>query len=201
MGGITNSKSSSDPGPAGDPGRAPGAPVVVARGLRLRGARGELTATLVPEGIDQLRGRDWVLVGPPGGTAERQRVERSLVYGRRVAIKLQGIDSAAAAARLEGWDISLPCNGLLDLPDGAYYIFELVGLTVLTADGRVIGTVRDVLPTGGTPLLCVQPAGGSRERREEILLPAARSICRVIDPASGRIVIDPPEGLLELYGL
>ncbi len=175
---------------------------MVASGLRLRGSRGELTARLVSGGIDQLRGRDWVLVGPPGGPAARYRVERSMVYGRKVAIKLRGIDSADSASPLEGCDISLPCNGLLDLPEGAYYIFQLVGLRVVTVGGWEIGTVSDVVLTGGTPLLAIAPAGGTKTGRDgEILLPAARSICRVIDTAAGRIVIEPPEGLLELYGL
>jgi 16S rRNA processing protein RimM len=66
-------------------------------------------------------------------------------------------------------------------------------------DGRRLGTVRRVGETGGTPLLAVEPPEGSR--REAILVPAARSICSVIDLDSGCITIDPPEGLLELYGI
>jgi 16S rRNA processing protein RimM len=97
----------------------------------------------------------------------------------------------------------LPCNGLVDLPDGAYYIFELVGLRVGTLDGRDLGTVRDVLLTGGTPLLVVEPEADGRtpSPREEILIPAARAICTRIDPAGGTITVAPPDGLLELYGL
>ena len=96
----------------------------------------------------------------------------------------------------------MPCNGLVDLPEGSYYIFELVGLTVRTRNGRTIGIVRDVVWTGGTPLLAIEPGEGKGPAaREEILLPAARSICTAIDLASGWITIDPPEGLLELYGI
>lgn len=177
--------------------------VVVAEGLRLRGARGHLTARLVRQGIDQLRGRAWVLIGPPGAPGRRHEVEESRTYGDRVIVKLRGIDSASRAAAFEGQDISLPCNGLVDLPDGAYYIFELVGLKVRTRDGREIGTVRDVLYTGGAPLLAVRPpgAGADRPAPEEILVPVARTICTLIDPDGGTITVDPPDGLLELYGV
>jgi len=143
-----------------------------------------------------------VLIGVRQGQLRRYEVEKAESYGDKVVLKLQGIESADQAAGLVGQDIFLPCNGLVDLPAGTYYIFELVGLSVVTRGGQVIGTVRDVYETGGTPLLVIDPpSGDAGMRREEILLPAARAICRDIDTAAGRITIDPPEGLLGLYGL
>ena len=200
MGSITNLKSSNSDTPR--PGPAEAADVVVATGLRLRGARGSLTARLVASGIDQLRGREWFLVGRAPRASRRLSIESSRMHGDKVIVKFLGIDDAAAAADLIGQDILIPCNGLVDLPDGSYYIFQLVGLTVRTRDGREIGRVRDVMFTGGTPLLAVAPVAGDRPAAmEEILLPAARSICTAIDLATGCITIEPPEGLLELYGL
>lgn len=174
----------------------------VATGLRLRGAGGRLTARLVASGIDQLEGRGWVLVGRSGGVTRRLEVEAYSMYGPNVVLKFRGVDDAEQAAELVGQDILIPCNGLVDLPEGSYYIFELVGLSVRTRDGRDIGRVRDVVHTGGTPLLVIEPGPDcGPSAQEEILLPAARSICTAIDVASGRITIDPPEGLLELYGI
>src|SRR5207245_3689254 len=74
---ITNLKSSSD-----DRGGRPGGDVdvPVATGLRLRGARGCLTARLIPGGIDQLEGRDWVLVGRAGGVLRRFSIEEYSIY-------------------------------------------------------------------------------------------------------------------------
>ncbi len=175
---------------------------MVAAGLRLRGALGRLTARLVPGGIDQLEGRDWVMVGRPGQDPRRLHIEAYSVYRDRVVLKFRGVDTAEDAAGLVGRDILMPCNGLVDLPEGSYYIFELVGLTVRTRNGRTIGIVRDVVRTGGTPLLAIEPGEGiGPPAQDEILLPAARSICTAIDVASGCITIDPPEGLLEVYGI
>ena len=200
MGPITNLKSSSDDSGAARPGVDVDVPV--ATGLKLRGARGRLTARLVPGGIDQLEGRDWVLVGRPGGVLRRLSIEEYSIYKDNVIVKFHGIDAAAAAAEIVGQDILIPCNGLVDLPEGSYYIFELIGLTVRTRGGREIGTVRGVVRTGGTPLLAIEPGAVlGPSAQDEILLPAARSICTAIDVAAGCITIDPPEGLLELYGL
>jgi 16S rRNA processing protein RimM len=178
-------------------------PVLIATRLRLRGPGGRLTAFLVPAGIDQFRGRSWVLVGQAGGPVERQEIEEYTVYGRKVILKLRGVDTLSAAEPLVGLDIFIPCKGLVDLPEGAYYIFELVGMKVVTSDGRDLGTVRDVVETGGTPLLSIAESRNPApmEGRKEILVPMARSICKNIDTASGTITVDLPEGLLELYGI
>ncbi len=193
---LTILKSSNRSDSAGEGGFA-----VVATGLRLRGAGGRMTARLVRGGIDQFDSASWVLLGGGKTPPRRIEVESASVYSDKVVLKFRGIDTADAAAELAGSDILLPCNGLVDLPEGSYYIFELVGMRVRTRDGRDLGTVREVLETGGTPLLTVRPAPDSAGGSVEILLPAARAICTEIDRAAGVITIDPPEGLLELYGL
>jgi 16S rRNA processing protein RimM len=170
----------------------------VATRLRPRGAGGRLTASLVPGGIDQFRGREELLVGRPGGPVSRLAVEAYTIYGGKVVLKFRGVDSAAAAAAFEGLDILMPCKGLVDLPEGAHYICELVGLRVRTREGVDVGTVLSVAVTGGAPLLVVGRGGGAAPGREEVLIPAARSICTDIDKVTGWITIEPPEGLLEL---
>jgi 16S rRNA processing protein RimM len=180
-------------------GRDEGGLAVVATGLRLRGAGGLMTARLVRGGIDQFTGTPEVLVGGGKIPLRRVEVESASIYSDKVVLKFRGIESAAAAEELAGGDILMPCKGLVDLPEGSYYIFELVGMRVRTRDGRDLGTVREVLETGGAPLLAVRTArAGSGDG--EMLLPAARSICSMIDRVARVITIDPPEGLLELYG-
>lgn len=77
--------------------------------------------------------------------------------------------------------------------EGAYYQFQIVGSEVVTRDGRSVGTVRTVLETGGHAVLAVDtPSGG------EVDIPFTRTICVEVDPRRRRIVIDPPDGLLDL---
>ncbi len=203
MAAVTNLKSSTEDGGEAAQAAGPGRLISIATGLKLRGNGGRLTARLIPGGIDQLQGRSAVYVGRGPGPWQCLQVEEYSIYGQKLILKLRGIDSAAGAEPLVGMDISMPRKGLVDLPEDAYYIFELVGLSVQMRDGRVLGTVRRVVETGGTPLLAVEPPAGLAEKRrqDEILIPAARSICALIDIDSGCITIDPPEGFLELYGI
>ena len=181
-----------------DEGEPAGSMIPVATGLRLRGAGGRLTGRLIRGGIDQFRAGALVHVGGPGIVASRQEIETYALYGSKVVVKFRGIDTAAQAESFEGLDILMPCNGLVALPEGAYYIFELVGMRVRTREGRDLGIVRRVIETGGAPLLAIEGAAAGQGHEGELLIPAARSICRAIDKTARTITIDPPEGLLEL---
>ena len=68
---------------------------------------------------------------------------------------------------------------------------------VETAEGRPVGRVVGVQETGGPALLVIAAAAGGRE----ILVPLSEAICRRIDTAGKRIVIDPPDGLLDLNAI
>jgi 16S rRNA processing protein RimM len=81
---------------------------------------------------------------------------------------------------------------LTALPPDTYYRHDLVGCAVETTGGVRVGEVADVEGTvAGSRLVVTTPRG-------ETLIPLAADICKTIDPAGKRIVVDPPEGLLEL---
>src|SRR5437773_11168431 len=98
MGSITTLKSSSREGRS--PGPAADAEVVIATGLRLRGAGGRLTARLVVSGVDQLEGRGWVLVGRASGPTRRLPTETYPACGDRRVLKFKGGDGAGPASWL-----------------------------------------------------------------------------------------------------
>jgi 16S rRNA processing protein RimM len=70
---------------------------------------------------------------------------------------------------------------------------DLIGLQVLTTAGDLVGTVRDVLHHG-QDLLVVQQAAGPAD---EALVPFVTPIVPEVDIAAGRLIIDPPPGLLD----
>jgi 16S rRNA processing protein RimM len=166
--------------------------VLVGRGARLRGAKGLLTARLAPSAVNPFQPGQ-VLRFRRENHVQDLRIETAEHYRDRVILKLQEVDSAALAEALVGSDIFLQSKDLVDLPEGTYYIFRLVGLEVRTSGKGRLGTVSDVLRTGGTDLLLVL---GEGER--EILIPFTHSICRQVDLDAGFIEIEPPEGLLEI---
>ncbi len=79
------------------------------------------------------------------------------------------------------------------LEEDEYYDFELEGCVVSKVSGETVGTVSSILKTGGTEILVIKTSAG-----KDVLVPLAESIVVKVDTAMKTIVIDPPEGLLEL---
>jgi 16S rRNA processing protein RimM len=80
--------------------------------------------------------------------------------------------------------------------DEGFHDRELTGLTVMTTGGEPVGTVTDVLHYG-QDLLVISPATGLAAHRD-VLVPFVAAIVVDVDVAAGRLVIDPPAGLLDL---
>lgn len=95
---------------------------------------------------------------------------------------------------MAGSDILAPEESLRPLEEGRYFFSELIGCAVWTKEHDKVGMVRDVWPIGESVLLVVE---GAREGRE-ILIPFSETICPEVDRARKVIVIDPPDGLLDL---
>jgi 16S rRNA processing protein RimM len=110
----------------------------------------------------------------------------------RPVVAFDGITTMDAAEALAGAELRIEAAAVVALGEGEFYRHELIGFRVETTGGRDVGEVQRVEAGNGVDRLVV---GGSQG---EILVPLARDICVTIDPAGRRIVIAPPEGLLEL---
>jgi len=108
------------------------------------------------------------------------------------AARLSGIATREAAEALRGTRLYADRAALAPLAEDEYYHADLVGLTVVDTGGNLIGTVRAVFDHGAGDLLEIDAPG----LRETVLLPFTREAVPVIDIAAGRIVADPPDGLL-----
>jgi 16S rRNA processing protein RimM len=126
------------------------------------------------------------------GRCEWRRVASRRFDGTDVLVRLEGIDSPEAAGRLRGWLIAVDRAEALPPPPGHFYPWQLVGAQVKTGEGRTIGTFRGV-ESGAAQALWVIGDGD-----REWLVPAVPEIVRDVNVAEQLIVIDPPEGLLDL---
>ena len=166
--------------------------VVIARALKARGLKGEVVAELLtdfPERFDDVE--ELILVSPKGERFTK-RLEDYWFQNDRVVLKIADYDDVDAAKQLVGFEFAVPESERVSLPDDHYYDWELEGCTVkVGADS--IGQVTSVLKTGGAEILVVKDESG-----KERLIPLAHSIVVEVDAAAKTIVVDPPEGLLDL---
>ena len=165
---------------------------VVARIARAHGIRGQVIVNAETDFPEERFQPGVELFVNRSGRAEPITVTTVRFQRERPVLGLSGIDDMNAATALAGLELRVPVDRLATLPANAFYRHDLVGSIVVTRAGRVVGSVTGVEGTMAGSRLVVSADGG------EVLVPLAADICTEIDPAAKRIVIDPPEGLLEL---
>ncbi len=108
------------------------------------------------------------------------------------AARLTGVATREEAEALKGTRLYAPRDRLPPLGDDEFYHADLIGLSVVDTGGAVLGVVRAVLDHGAGDILEI-----ARPGQPELLLPFTRAVVPTVDLAAGRLVADPPEGLLE----
>jgi 16S rRNA processing protein RimM len=126
------------------------------------------------------------------GRAESLRIATVRFHRERPILGVDGVATMNDAELLAGHELRVPREQLAPLPAETFYRHDLIGCLVETTAGQPVGEVSGVEGTMRGSRLVVNGANG------EILIPLAAEICRAIDIASKRIVIDAPDGLLEL---
>ena len=165
---------------------------VVGRIARAHGIRGQVIVNPETDFPDERFRPGATMYTERGGTLTPLTLTTVRFQNGRPVIGVQGVETMNEAEQLAGLELRVPVEALAPLPEGTLYHHDLVGCRVVTKDGREVGTVEGVAgPFGGSRLIVAGGAG-------ESLIPLARYICPTIDIAGKRIVIDPPEGLLDL---
>lgn len=166
--------------------------VLIARAVKTHGLKGEIAAELLTDFPERFEDLEEVVLVSPSGEQKTGSLEDFWFQKDRVVLKLEGYDDVDAAKQLIGYEFAVPESDRVQLEADEFYDWELEGCTVRVGD-RSIGQVRSVMKTGGAEILVVSDESGN-----ERLVPLAASIVVAIDPAAKTILVDPPEGLLDL---
>ena len=165
--------------------------VTIAKIVRPRGLRGEVVADLLTDFPERFGDLKDVIGVREDGTRSSLKIEDFWFQKERVVLRFAGVDSIELAEGLRNVAICIPESAAAELDEGEFFDWQLAGCEVTTIDGKRLGTVREIMRTGGTEILVIED--GDRE----ILIPFAETICPEVDIENKRILVDPPEGLLE----
>ena len=164
--------------------------LTVARIGRAHGMRGEVAVDLRSDTPDERFAPGAVLrtVPPSAGPLT---VERSRGQNGRWFLLFEGILDRTAAEALLGVELVIDSDDADAAEEDAWYPHELAGLRVEHVDGRTVGTVLDIEHLPAHDMLVIREPSGTRT-----LVPFVRAIVPVVDVVGGRVVLDPPGGLL-----
>jgi 16S rRNA processing protein RimM len=166
--------------------------LLVGRVARAHGNRGQVIVNLETDFPgDRFKVGGVLLVGTE---AEPREIREVRFHQGRPVIALEGVGTMSEAEALAGAELRVPESTIAPLPAGTFYRHALVGCEVRDTAGRVIGRVAAVEGPLERSRLVVDGEGG------EVLIPLVEDICTSVDTAARLIVVDPPEGLLDLNG-
>ena len=168
--------------------------LVVGRIGRPHGVRGAVIVDVRPDDPDLRFAAGSVLATEPAA-AGPLTVSAVRWHSGRLLVTFAGVDDRDQAEELRGVLLVVESADLADPADPDYVRdYQLVGLTVQTTAGEQVGKVADVLHHG-QDLLVIR--GDGPRSGAEILVPFVTALVPEVDVAGGRLVIDPPPGLLD----
>ena len=117
-------------------------------------------------------------------------VENARPHRDRFLVKFEGVDSREDAEAIRG-TLFVPSGEVRQLEEGEYWEHDLVGCEVYDKDSTRLGEVAAVIPGPAQDLLELKTERGAR------LIPMVQEFVVEIDPSARKIVVDPPDGLLD----
>lgn len=134
--------------------------------------------------IDYFEDLDFIILDNNKFKIEKSRYQKNIVIA-----KLENIDTIEQAEDLKEKDIFIYEDMKPDLPEGTYYIDDLIGFKVVTDEGKVLGNLTNIYNTGANDIY---------EIDNNILLPAIKDVIKQIDLDNKQINVHIIEGLDEI---
>ena len=156
------------------------------------GLRGELKVIRWTDTVERFELLKKVWIGNDESSKKEFGVEGVRISGAHVVVKLAGIDDRTAAERMVDKLMLIPDEETVQPGKGTYFIDDVVGMKVVTEEGKEVGVVCEILRYPSNDLWQVD--SGSRI----ISIPAVKEFIRRVDVATKTVVIHEIEGLLDL---
>lgn len=174
-----------------DSGSPSGEPVYLVVGFlrRPHGVRGELIMDVQTDFPERLRAGTKVFLGDEHTAI---KISSTRPHGTSLLVAFRGLITPEAVGHLRNTWVYVSAADRPPLPEGQVYHHEILGMSVITDDGRALGELTEILSTGANDVYVV-----TAEDKKEILLPAIPDVILGIDAAKREIKVHLLEGLIE----
>ena len=164
--------------------------ITIGRVSGLHGLKGNLRIHYYNERRSDFLSYQELYLKDKEGRVQPCEIQEAKIHKKFISARLKGCEGIADAEKFIGASVLVKRENLPPLEEGEYYWFEIIGMEVVTDDGRVLGRVESILPSGSNDVYLVQGAEG------EWLIPATEEVILRVDREKGHMVIHLIEGLL-----
>jgi 16S rRNA processing protein RimM len=166
--------------------------IPVGKIIGAQGIRGQLKVYSYSGNLDSLLAAHTVALKSPGGDVRDFELKSVAPHAGKIILGLKDFTDINQVLGFVGNEICLLRSQLPEPEEDEYYWRDLLGLEVVTTAGKLLGPIVDIFETGSNDVYVVKGA------EREYLIPAVAAVISSVDLESGRMVITPLEGLLDL---
>jgi 16S rRNA processing protein RimM len=163
----------------------------IGRVVKTHGIKGKVKVDYFGEDLHRFSLYREIFIEGEKGRPQAYEILEAIPQPPRLILKLKGIEKVEEAEPLIGKEIFIKREALLELEEGEYYWMDILGMEVETQEGKRIGKVMEIFPTGAHDVYVVEG------KRGEILLPATEEVIQSIDLKRGVMTVIRMEGLWE----
>lgn len=155
------------------------------------GIKGEVKVFPTTDDINRYKQLKEVILDT-GKEHKKLEIENIRFFKQMVIVKFKGIDTINDIEKYKGKDILVTREQAIPLEEDEYFIYDIIGATVVTEEGEEIGTLEEVLQTGANDVFVVTSLEG-----KELLFPVIQDCVREINIEEKKVTIHVMKGLLE----
>lgn len=167
-------------------------PVLLGKVIATHGIKGQLRVAVYSGEFETILSLVSLMLKGPDERLETFQVAASVVHGKKLIIALKEFENINQVLHLVGRELYALREQLPELSEGEFYWCDLLGLTVKTDRGEILGLLTDIITTGSNDVYVV------KDEKRGYLIPALEDVVLVIDLDNGVMTVSPPEGLLDL---
>lgn len=119
------------------------------------------------------------------------KIQNVKFFKQFVILKFEGIDNINDIEKYKKCPLLVSRKDAVPLKEDEYFIADMIGLSVMTEDGELLGTLKDVIVTGANDVYVI-----ASERYGEVLIPAIKECILEVDIKEGRMKIHLMDGLV-----
>jgi 16S rRNA processing protein RimM len=165
--------------------------VPIGRVVKPHGIKGRVKVAYFGEDLDRFLLYREVIIRDPAGRAQTFEVVEAVPQPPRIILTLKGIQTLEDTDSLINREILVPRETLPELAEDEFYWIDLLGMGVETVEGKRLGTVKTIFPTGAHDVFVVEGC------RREIYLPTTADVIKRVDRERSLVTVRWMEGLWE----
>lgn len=157
---------------------------------RPHGIKGDLSLEWNGESTPTAGTEIWLQAEKP----DKHVIKNVRLNGARLIVSLDGITDRNGAEALKGRSVMIRRDALAQPDEDEAFLADLIGCDVFTPEGESLGRLDHYEFPAGQAIWSIKDSAG-----REILFPAREEFISSLDPEAGKIILSPPEGLLDIY--